>query len=235
LNEAPALRVTATVRLLGDSALSEWRIAVDSPGAMAIEQVRFPRLTGIPQLGSGEELAVPRWMGALARDPATLLAGPDRKGRRLEWAYPGTLSLQVIALYLRGAAGLYFAADDTLAYRKTFAIWSGPEDLDRTNRQMPFPLSRRERGPGGEDRGVELVHPLENPASRRAQWAPPYAALLGTFQGDWITVAERYRVWGTRQPWARDSRLRRGRVPAWLLRTGMWVWNRGRSPGVVPP
>src|SRR5256886_9929431 len=74
-----------------------------------------------------------------------------------------------------------------------------------------------------------------NPASRRAQWAPPYAALLGTFQGDWITVAERYREWGTRQPWARESRLVRGRVPEWLLRTGMWVWNRGRSVGVVPP
>jgi len=213
LNEAPALRVTATVRLLGDSALSEWRIVVDSPGGMAIEQVRFPRLAGIPPLGRGEELAVPRWMGALARDPATLLAGPDRKGRRLEWAYPGTLSLQVMSLYRRGGAGLYAAADDTLAYRKTFAIW----------------------GDSDGSRGYELIHPLENPATPPERWTPPYAALLGTFQGDWITVAERYRAWGTRQPWARDSRLRQGRVPDWLLRTGIWVWNRGRSPGVVPP
>ncbi|HEX9485980.1 MAG TPA: DUF6259 domain-containing protein [Gemmatimonadales bacterium] len=215
LNEAPGLRVTATVRLLAESALSEWRIVVDSPGAIAIEQVRFPRLAAIPRLGEGEELAVPRWMGALARDPATLLAGTDGKGRRLEWAYPGTLSLQVMALYRRGrgGAGLYAAADDTLAYRKTFAIW----------------------GDSDGSRGYELVHPLENPASPRTQWTAPYAALLGTFQGDWITVAERYRAWGTRQSWARESRLRRGRLPDWLLRTGMWVWNRGRSPGVVPP
>jgi len=213
LHEAPGLRVTATVRLLGDSSLSEWRVVVDSPGTIAIEQVRFPRLAPIPRLGEGEALAVPRWMGALARDPATLLAGPDGKGRRLEWAYPGTLSLQVLALYRRGGAGLYAAADDTLAYRKTFAVW----------------------GDSDGSRGYELVHPLENPARPRTQWAPPYAALLGTFQGDWITVAERYREWGTRQPWARESRLVRGRVPEWLLRTGMWVWNRGRSPGVVPP
>jgi len=213
LHEAPGLRVTATVRLLGDSSLSEWRVVVDSPGTIAIEQVRFPRLAPIARLGEGEALAVPRWMGALARDPATLLAGPDGKGRRLEWAYPGTLSLQVLALYRRGGAGLYAAADDTLAYRKTFAVW----------------------GDSDGSRGYELVHPLENPARPRTQWAPPYAALLGTFQGDWITVAERYREWGTRQPWARESRLVRGRVPEWLLRTGMWVWNRGRSPGVVPP
>ena len=214
LIEAPALRVTAAVRLYGDSSLSEWRIVVDSLGPMAIEQVRFPRLTGLRQLGSGEELAVPRSMGALARDPARLLAGPDGKGRRLEWSYPGTLSLQVIALYRRGrGGGLYAAADDTLAYRKTFAVW----------------------GDSNGSRGYELVHPLENPASPRAQWMPAYAALLGTFQGDWITAAERYRAWGTRQGWARESRLRRGLVPEWLLRTGMWIWNRGRSPGVVAP
>jgi len=213
LSEAPGLRVTATVRLLGDSALSGWRIVVDSPGAIAIEQVRFPRLAAIPPLGGGDELAVPRWMGALARDPATLLAGPDGKGRRLEWAYPGTLSLQVMALYRRDGAGLYAAVDDTLAYRKTFAVW----------------------GDSDGSRGLELIHPLENPASPRTEWTPPYAALLGTFRGDWITVAERYRAWATRQRWARESRLSRGRVPEWLLGTGMWVWNRGRSPGVVPP
>jgi hypothetical protein len=238
LTEAPALRVSVDVRLLGDSAMSEWRIAVDSPGTLAIAQVRFPRLTGIPSRAV-EELAVPRWMGALARDPVTLLAGPDGKGRRLEWTYPGTLSLQMLALYRRGGSGLYAAADDTLAYRKTFAIWR-----ERT----PYPLSRRERGTGGEDsteRGVrgtggedfgyELVHPLENPARPRAGWTPAYAALLGTFRGDWITAAERYRAWGTRQVWARGSRLARGVVPEWLLGTGMWVWNRGRSPSVVPP
>jgi hypothetical protein len=213
LTEAPGLRVTAAVRLIDDTPMSEWRIVVDSPGTLAIEQARFPRLAGIPRLGDDEELAVPRWMGALARDPATLLAGPDGKGRRLEWAYPGTLSLQLLALYARGGAGLYAAADDTLAYRKTFAVWGEPDG----------------------SRGYELVHPVENPASPRARWTPAYAALLGTFKGDWITAAERYREWGTRQAWARDSRLRRGLVPQWLLRTGMWVWNRGRSPGVVPP
>src|SRR5438046_10201126 len=142
-------------------------------------------------------------MGALARGPAGLLPGPDGKGRRLEWAYPGTLSLQVMALYRRGGAGLYAAADDTLAYRKTFAVWGDSDGA----------------------RGYELIHPLENPASPRTQWAPPYAALLGTFQGDWITVAERYRAWRTRQSWAREVRLSRRRVPAWLPRTGSRGWD----------
>src|SRR5207247_648318 len=130
--------------------------------AFVLAQGRFPRLAGIPRLGDDEELAVPRWMGALARNSAAL------KICRLEWAYPGTLSLQMLALYRRGGGGLYAAADDTLAYRKTFALWGEPDG----------------------SRGYELIHPLENPASPRVQWTPAYAALLGTFRGDWITADE---------------------------------------------
>lgn len=207
---APALRVRVDVMLRGDSALSDWRIAFDS--APPIESVRFPRLAGIPPLGPGEELAVPRWMGAVATDPRSLLTGADGKGRRLEWAYPGTMSLQLIALYQRGGPGLYAASDDTLSYRKTFALWADASGL-----------------------GYELVHPLEDPDAGKASWTMPYAAVLGTFSGDWFNAAERYRRWGEQQYWARESRLRNGLVPAWLTDVGMWVWNRGRSPGVLPP
>src|SRR2546421_10976165 len=63
LTQAPALRVTVEVRLLGDSAMTEWRIAVDGAGTLRIAQARFPRLAIPPR--AGEELAVPRWMGAL--------------------------------------------------------------------------------------------------------------------------------------------------------------------------
>lgn len=204
------LRVTATVTLRG--AMSDWQIVVDSIGALKIEQVRFPRIEGLRTLGD-DELAVPRWMGALARNPNRLLVSNDGKGRRMEFAYPGTMSLQMIAWYKRGGAGLYASSDDTLAYRKTFALWG---DSDGTH-------------------NYELVHPLENPGSERARWSPRYAASIGAFTGDWLTAAERYRAWGTQQNWAKQSRLRTKQVPAWLTQTGMWVWNRGRSPGVVPP
>jgi hypothetical protein len=207
---APALRVRIDVSLRGDSAISDWRIAFDS--APPIENVRFPRVAGIPPLGPGEELAVPRWMGAVASDPRSLLAGEDGRARRLEWSYPGTMSLQLIALYRRDGPGLYAASDDTLSYRKAFALWGDTSGL-----------------------GYELIHPLENPDAGKADWIMPYAAVLGTFHGDWFSAAERYRSWGEQQHWARESRLRNGLVPPWLTDVGMWVWNRGRSPGVIPP
>jgi hypothetical protein len=66
-------------------------------------------------------------------------------------------------------------------------------------------------------------------------YAPAYPVVVGVFRGDWVTAAERYRAWGTRQRWAVGSRLRTGVVPAWVPDTALWVWNRGRSEGVLPP
>jgi len=210
--EAPGLSVTADVRLRADTPTSEWRIRLDGIAGLGVDTVRYPRLAGIPSLGSEEELAVPQWMGQRTRAPRRMLAGADGAGRRLEWFYPGLLSLQAIALYQSGGPGLYLAADDSLAYRKSFALW----------------------GEGGGTAGYEMVHLPENPGAA-ATYAPSYAAIVGTFTGDWMTAAERYRAWGTRQRWARESRLTRGQVPAWVRETGLWVWNRGRSPGVLEP
>jgi hypothetical protein len=212
LADAPALRVTATVQLQDVSALrisplSEWRIRVDGMHSLPVDTVRFPRIGGIPRLGAAEELAVPQWMGQRTREPRRLLAG-----KRLEWFYPGQLSLQAIALYQPDGPGLYLAADDTLAYRKSLALWGEP----------------------GGAVAYEMVHLLENPG-HNTSYATPYAALVGTFTGDWLTAAEQYRAWGTRQRWARESRLARGRVASWVTNTGLWVWNRGRSPGVLSP
>lgn len=210
---APGLVVTVTVRLEDARPVSYWRIALDGLGDLRVERVHFPRVAAIAPLGDDERLAVPRWMGALAKNPRALLTDSTGKPRRMEWVYPGAMSLQALALYQQNGPGFYAAAHDTMAYHKTFAVW------------------------GGEDGsiGFELAQLLENPQEAKSDWTQPYPAVLGTFRGDWITAAERYREWGTRQYWARESRLKRGLVPRWLTSTGMWVWNRGRSPGVIAP
>lgn len=211
LANAPHLRVVATVRLAGDSALSHWRIALEAMGGFKAEQVHFPRVEHIPALAN-EELVIPRWMGTLARTPRSVLFDSAGAPRRLQFDYPGALSLQMLALYTRGGAGFYAASDDTLAYRKSFAL----------------------SGEAGDRRAYEMVHPVDDPQAVKQNWSPRYAAVLGTFTGDWFSAAERYRRWGTQQVWARESRLQRGLVPEWLLKTGMWVWNRGASPRVLP-
>ena len=210
---AAGLSVTATLRLEGDQPMSSWRIALTGLGDLRVERVHFPRIASIASLGDDERLAVPRWMGAVAANPRALLSDSAGKPRRMEWVYPGAMSLQAIALYQQNGPGFYAASHDTMAYHKTFAVW----------------------GDSAGSIGFELAQLLEDPQKAKSSWSQPYPAVIGSFHGDWITAAERYREWGTRQYWARESRLRRGLVPHWLVNTGMWVWNRGRSPGVIPP
>ena len=208
---ASPMRVVATIRARRDTTTA-WHIALEGIGTLAVETLRYPRLTGIAQLGTAEQLAVPQWMGQRTREPRRLLAGPEGTGRRLEWTYPGQLSLQVLSLTSSGRGGLYLAADDTLAYRKLFALWGARDG----------------------SAGYEVVHALSNPG-QNARYAPSYAAIIGVTSGDWFSAVERYRAWGTRQYWARTSRLATGKSPSWIHDTGIWVWNRGRSNVVLEP
>jgi hypothetical protein len=208
---APRLKVVATVRLKADTTTA-WTIRVDGIRGVIVDRVRYPRLTHIAVSGANEELAVPSWMGQRARDPARLLAGTDGKGKRIEFVYPGALSMQAIALSSPTRGGLYFASDDSAAFRKNFSFW----------------------GEADGSAGYDMDHQLPNPGTLDS-YSPSYAAIVGAVPGDWLSAVERYRKWGTAQYWARESRLHTGTTPAWLRETGIWEWNRGRTNEVLEP
>jgi hypothetical protein len=207
---------------------------VDGLGEMSLCQLRFPRMLDIPKQAN-ESLAVPVWMGQRTDNPRQILAGADGQGKRLEWSYPGQLSLQCLAFYAPGGSGLYLACDDTVAFRKAFACFGDNEGKVGCE-VVHLPEGHAGKGASGSDPSDPWNRSDIRTNGRHAnQWAMPYRVLLGTFQGVWVTAAERYRTWGTNQVWARKSRLRLGAVPEWVLNTGMWVWNRGRSENVLPP
>ncbi len=204
--------VQVTIDLNGDELTSRWGIAVEKPAALELDKIYFPRVAGVRRQ-SDERLAVPIWMGQQLAEPRSVLRGANGQGRRLAWDYPGRLSMQCLAYYQHGGCGLYAASDDNTVARKTFAVWGTSDD----------------------DVCFEVVHYPVNRAAQTDRYKLPYRVSLGAFHGDWVAAAERYRVWAVDQPWVRESRLRRGLVPDWILGTGLWVWNRGRSPGVLPP
>lgn len=206
----PSLVVQATVAVDADSTTT-WHIALDGMNGVGIERVLFPRLGGIG-LTEGAQLAVPLWMGQLARNPRTVLSGPDGKGRRFEWASPGQLSMQMIALTRGTAAGFYWATDDSLSYRHSFIMSGDGEGYGR----------------------AEVAHVVADPA-RATSYAPTYGVKLGVVYGSWMNAAERYRMWGEAQSWARNSRVARGTATSWMRETGVWVWNRGRAASVLDP
>ncbi|HOX58340.1 MAG TPA: DUF6259 domain-containing protein [Candidatus Paceibacterota bacterium] len=212
LAAAPGLRVEAVARLEPKQPMSRWELTVSGLGELGIGQARFPRLVNIPRQ-SNERLAVPVWMGQQTAEPRKVFAADGGSGRRQEWAYPGILSMQCMAFYRQDGPGLYLACDDTAAFNKSFAFF----------------------GDGKGRLGCEVVHLPEGQQASGAGWRMPYAVCLGTFEGDWFAAAERYRAWATNQVWAKESRLARGQVSDWALDTALWVWNRGRSPGVLAP
>jgi len=212
LPEAPELRVTARVSLEPGKASSRWRIAFDGLGGLDLRAVHFPRVGGLARQPD-ETLAVPVWMGELTRSARDFLNPGEGPGGRRDWEYPGLLSMQCMAFYRDGGPGVEISTDDTNALRKEFAVF----------------------GDGRGGLGMEVVH---IPAAQRAEtgrYETPCDAIVGAFTGDWYTAAQHYRAWAQDQPWVRESRIRRGLTPAWVLDTGLWVWNRGRSPGVLGP
>jgi len=206
-----ATKVTVTVTLEKDKALSAWHIAVEGLKGAQLSKVVFPRVGGLANAAE-EYLAAPSWMGELLQDPGTQLAALKNTPQKFEWFYPGQLSMQLLALYNKHGRGFYAACDDAAAYRKNMAVLLEPSGT--------------------------LAYQMENFPSleaNRLSYQLPYNAVIGAFHGDWITAAEQYREWGTQQSWCTNSRLKNNTTPEWLNSTALWVWNRGKSDQVLKP
>ncbi len=207
----PTLSVSVGVRL--DRAARAGRLSISVQGLAGVvpRVLCFPRIDAIaPQ--ESEVLAVPYWMGEKTTQARQLLSATPGQAQRREFAYPGILSMQCMAFYRDNGPGLYLAADDIAARSKSFAAF----------------------GDGRGGIGLEVCHFPGADAAAQGTYEPPYEVVVGLFEGDWITAAARYREWALEQPWARQSRLKQGRTPDWVRNTGFWVWNRGRSDGVLP-
>ena len=162
---------------------AHWRIAVENTANLPLASLRFPRIPGIaPQ--ENERLAAPIWMGQLAEEPRRFLSRPEKPGR-MEWDYPGGLSLQCIALYREDGPGLFISSDDPAAFAKRFCVFGGAE-----NRA-----------------GLEVVH---LPQSSAGQTANQRRVALGTFEGDWFGGRAIPRL-GPPATLGQEARLKTGR------------------------
>ena len=204
-------QVEVKVILEKDEPSSAWQISLTGCEGLNLSSVVFPRISGLKNPGK-EFLAVPSWMGELIEDPRIQLSKLSGREKKYEWTYPGPLSMQCMALYSPQKCGFYAACHDSLAYRKSFGFL-----LDTLN---------------------SLVYQMNNyPVFDSAQttYKPAYQAIVGSFTGDWINAAERYKKWGSKQQWCVQSRLKNNLSPAWLNKTALWVWNRGQSSNVLLP
>jgi len=204
------LQITATISLDDKSAMSYWNINLEGLDGLEFSSVTFPKVEGLKDFGN-EKLAVPEVMGELISNPREMLA--DLNENMKSWRYPSSrLSLQCMALYNPEKSGLYLASNDTSANIKDFSF-----TLDTLN-TITYKVNN--------------FHTVDPQIS---SYNPPYSAIIGTLKGDWITAAEIYREWGSKQSWSTNSRLTKGLVPDWVQNTALWMWNRGRSDNVLKP
>jgi hypothetical protein len=211
LPDSEKIKITAVVTLDENKPLSSWKISIDGMEGKEIDRITFPRIPGIKDMGE-EHLAVPSWMGQIIKNPRGHLSKIRNGEKKYHWDYPGPLSMQCLALYHPDQCGIYASCNDTMGFVKSFS----------------FTL----------DNSCNLTYEMHHyPSldSTSSNYSPAYEALVGSFKGDWITAADLYRQWSSRQKWCRESRLKRGFAPAWLQETALWVWNRGKSPGVLEP
>ena len=203
---ASGIKVKAKVRLAEEDSLLHWSISVKGlePGS----SVRYPILDFKKM--DNEDFAFSSWLGRVERDPRSGLSA-ENPLIRFSTESPGLLSVQLIASYDRESGrGLYLASNDTLSFTKTFTV-----ELDST--KTCFYLTH---------------YPVVCGTSK--DWDLGYEVITGPFRGDWLTAAKIYRRWAVQQRWCRESRLAERRIEDWVLGTGLWVWNRGRSENVLP-
>ncbi len=209
---APDLRVSVSMGMQAERPVAQWHITLDGLGEAAVRAVHFPRIGPIAKQG-GETLVVPQWIGEATTQARTMLNPQGSEGRRREWEYPGLLSMQFLALYGGDGPGLMVSTNDTALKAKRFAVF----------------------GDGNGGLGLDVTHIVPVRSDEDGRFDPGYDVLIGTFDGDWYTAADRYRDWAKEQWWVTESRVRAGQTPDWVRDTGLWVWNRGKSPGVLGP
>jgi len=210
LDEPAGLVVLVTVSLHDDTGAIEWRLSLKGLAEQTPVAVHFPR-TGHLAAQSGETLAVPIWGGESTRHARDLLNRAP--GGQWSWEHPGFMSFQAIALYGDDGPGVSLSSRDTASRQKRFVVHGDGED------------------------GVmfELIHVPALDDAADGRYELPYPVVVEAFNGDWFTVAEGYREWALEQSWAKEARAAKGASPSWLRETGLWVWNRGHSPGVLGP
>lgn len=201
-------KVVTEITLDKNKAFSYWNISIEGLKDKTLTNVVFPKIAGLKDMGN-EELVIPTWMGSLMTEPRKALTSGRGK---MEWSYPGSLSSQVIGIYNSNKSGFYASCNDSLSYAKNFSL-----KLDSLN-TLTYEM---------------INYPSFDPTL--SSYSPNYQAVIGSFIGDWIDVAEIYGEWAVNQKWAKESRFKNGLTPSWLEETALWIWNRGESDNVIKP
>lgn len=202
------LQVTVTVELAAETAESVWDISLEASVALSLRHVIFPRIAALREQ-TAECVALPFWMGEKTSTARSFLNPPNAPALRRSWEYPGLMSLQCISFY-GDKGGVLLHTRDSSNMRREFSVF----------------------GEADSGLGLEIVH---GGGSDTSSFSLPGKVYLSLFTGDWYDAMALYREERDTLPYVSESRVKKNLLPDWVENTGMWIWNRDLSPGVLPP
>ena len=222
--EQESVDVDATIRL-DTSALSYWRINVDNHSRkFGTWEVTYPAINGLsaPQ-NEDTGLAYPDFIGCLLKNPVKRIPGKLEDDPRPPqvMSYPSArCNMQFSTLFDgKNDQGLYLAAHDGKANVKKFGY-----DVDQKDKSLKYTIRNYPEGMG-------------IPGSQ-SSYRMPYEAVVGVYQGDWITASKIYRGWVVNQKWCAKGKIwQRSDIPKWYLSTPIWFvsWTEQLASGKLIP
>ena len=191
------VEVTATVKA-GDP-LSRWRIRVANRSrTYGLWNVFFPvlELAPIGRDVAANCFAYGRSRGAVVHDPFHgSMTRAFGIGTNSGCYWPGTLDMQLQALYGATGHGLYLATHDGGGYKKIYFFTPQVERRALECKVGHFPAN--------------MGYPAED-------YEMSYDFCAGPFAGDWYDACQIYRQWAIRQQWCQRGTLQaRTDIPRW--------------------
>ncbi len=219
--EAKSVNVHATVRL-DDSALLYWKIDVENNSRQfGTWEITYPLLAGLSAPDDiNMQLAYPDFIGCLLKNPVKRISEKfdDDPRPPQVMSYPSArCNMQFSTLFDgKSGDGLYLATHDSKANVKKFGY-----DVDGKDKSLKYSIKNYP-----EDMGI--------PGSQ-SSYKMPYEAVIGVYEGDWITASKIYRRWAIDQKWCQKGKLsQRKDIPQWYLNTPIWFVGDMSTTKSVP-
>lgn len=222
--EEKSVNVDATVRL-DESALSYWQINVENNSRkFGTWEVTYPSIKGLSASEDEDvQLAYPDFIGCLLKNPVKRIPEKFEEDPRPPQvlSYPSArCNMQFSSLFEgKNNNGLYLATHDSKASVKKFGY-----DVDEKDRSLKYSIRNYPEGMG-------------IPGSQ-SSYRMPYEAIVGVYEGDWITASKIYRKWVINQKWCAKGKLsQRKDIPKWYLNTPIWFvsWTEGLTTNKMIP
>ncbi len=208
-NEGNSFDVHATIRL-DKSSLSYWQINVENRSKhFGTWEITYPSIKGLRASEDEDvELAIPDFSGRLLKNPVKRIPemlDDDPRPPQVMFYPSARCTMQFSTLFEgRNNNGLYLATNDGKSYVKKFGY-----NVDEKGRSLKYGIRNYPEGMG-------------IPGSK-SSYTMPYEAVIGVYEGDWITASKIYHDWAINQKWCSKGKLsQRKDIPKWYQNTVVW-------------